>query len=92
MNSQQARKKFWAFCKYSDGPGPQPFLPCQRQEQLSHKRGLPCQSPVCPRVTPQVVAPHGVRERNGLPEGEAQTLAGDGIDAAGSVSNQRNVA
>ncbi len=42
-------------------------------------------------VTRQDVPLHGGGERNRLPEGKAQAIAGYGIHAAGSVSNQRDV-
>src|ERR1700686_239911 len=91
MNFQQPRKKLWAFRQHADGPRTQPVILGQGQQQISHKRGLPRQFPMCARVTLQVVALHRLCQRNSLPESEPQTLAGDGIDAAGSVSNQRNV-
>jgi len=47
--------------------------------------------PMCACVTRQVVPFHRVSQHHGLPESEPQTFAGDGIHAAGSVANQRNV-
>src|SRR5271155_2465276 len=63
----------------------------KQQKKTAKLSGPTSQLRVCSGVKVQIVARHGLGKDWRLAECEVQALAGDGVHAAGSITNERNI-
>lgn len=59
---------------------------------MAYEHRAASESAVSLFICGQIAGLHGTGQRQGLAEGEAETFAGDGVDAAGGVTEERDVA
>lgn len=92
MQRNQSPKKLRTFVKDLQCTLLQPRASIQSEHQARHQKWTQSEPPMLGRVARQVSGFQGLRERHCLTERQANSFSGDGIDRAGSITDQRDIA
>src|SRR5271165_171662 len=91
MQSQQPAKNFGTLAENLESALLKTRTAIEREHQSRHQQRTKCQAAVRGLVTGEIARHETAGQRNSLREGKSQTLAGNRIDRAGSVSDQRHI-
>ena len=75
-----------------EGPGAESRRLIEQQHCLGHEVGHPAKANVLPLIVGEIAGAESFAERDGLTEAEAEALSGDGVDGAGGVADEGDVA
>src|SRR5712671_5396338 len=91
MNGEEPREKVGMRFQRAQRAVAQLWLAIQQQQQPSHERGSARQTPVRGLITGKIAGRERIGQRARLMKTEAESFAGDGVHAAGSISNEHNL-
>src|SRR6266478_1024505 len=91
VRRQQSRKELWIVMHRAKHPCANTRIAAKPKHQVAHEHRTARKFAMSALVLRQVICRHGIGQRKRLPERQTQPVAGDGIHAARSVTEQCNV-
>ena len=91
MHRKETLEKAWIAGERAQDPAAQTWARFDGQQQVGQRLRNKGGGAGTARVAAEIVSRMGVEQRGALVQGEGEAFAGDGVDIAGGVADERDV-
>lgn len=92
VDGEEAREELRILAEDTKSTIPQGSVAAKLEHELAHPDGTAGELAMEALVVAKIAGAHGGGESESLTESQAETFAGDGVDAAGRVAGERDIA